>query len=457
MSKIKDYFRSNARKVSIQVANAVSCALNFQRNMFNSTLGLYFGGNRDLYKALGYPRTLRTENYINYYKRHAIAKAVVKAYPDACWSISPEIIENEDQTLTQFEKDVSSLIKDQKLFKYMHRADRITGILTYGILLIGFKDGLTVDQPATGGDVAYFQAFNGNDARIDSYNNDPSSERFGKPEFYTITISNDNSATSQKVHWSRIIHIAEECDSGDIHGTPRMKAVYNNLYNIEKISGSGAEGYWRNGSGGTIAEFDKDAQIGETEATAFKAEMSKWVDGFEKSLVAKGGQVKALSINMQDPKQFFMTEIQQISAEKKIPQRELMGTEQSNVSSVQDSKRWLGNVSARQVGFCDTDIIRPTIDRLLELGSIASPADGEYSIVWADLETKDDKTIAETAKAKTEALVKYGDSPQTQAIFPPEVYYAMILGMSKEEIDSIDIKEEEPLDLKEKDLFPEDE
>lgn len=457
MFKIKDLIRTNARKVSIIVENAVSCALDYQRNLFNSTLGVYFGGNRDVYKALGYPRTLTAKHYINYYERHAVAKAVVKAYPDNCWSISPEIIENEDQELTQFEKDISVLIKDKKIFKYMGRADKLSGILTYGVLLIGFKDGLTIDQPTTGGEVAYFQAFHQLNSEISSYNNDSSSERFGKPEYYNLILTLGNSSTTKKVHWSRIIHIAEECDSGDIFGTPRMKAVYNNLFNIEKISGSGSEGYWRNGAGGTVAEFDKDASISTTDAPEFKAQMSKWVDGFEKSLVIKGGKINPININMQDPNPFFMTEIQQISAETKIPQRELMGTEQSKVSSDQDSKRWLGNVASRQVGFCDPDIIRPTIDRLIELGSIASPANGEYSIVWADLETKDDKTTAETAKAKTEALVKYGDSAQTQAIFPLDVYYSTVLKMSQEEIDAIDIKPEDVRDLNEKDLFKKDE
>lgn len=457
MSKFKNYFRTNAQKASIQVANAVTGALNLQRGMFNQTLGLFFGGLRDIYKSLGYDRTLTKDRYINYYNRHAIAKAVVKAYPDACWSISPEIIENEDTEITQFEKDIHSLIKDKQMFKYMKRADRISGVLTYSVLMIGFKDSLTVDQPAIGGDVAFFQAFRESEAQIHSYENNINNERFGKPLIYNIRITRDNSSTTIKVHWTRIIHIAEECDSGDIHGAPRMEACWNNLYNIEKISGASAEGYWRNGTGGTVAEYDKEATISEDDAPKFKASMSKWVDGFEKSLVIKGGVVKALNIDMNDPSSHFMVEVQQISAVTKIPQRILVGTEQGGLASTQDTNRWLDSVASRQVDFCNPDIIYATIDRLIDLGSVATPKDGEYSVAWHDLKAKDDKTIAETAKFQTEALVKYGDSSGTQAIMPPETYYKQIMKMTDEQIEAIEIQEEESLDLKEKDLFPEDE
>jgi hypothetical protein len=231
-----------------------------------------------------------------------------------------------------------------------------------------------------------------------------------------------------------------------------MEAVWNNLYNIEKISGSSAEGYYRNGTGGIITEYDKDASINEEEATKFKTQMSKYVDGFERSLIAKGGQIKALNINMNDPSPFFMVEIQQISAEKKIPQRILLGSEQGKLAADQDNTSWLGNVASRQVDFCEPDIVCATINRLIELKSIAEPKDNEYSIVWHDLKAKDEKTIADTAKIKTEALVKYADSAAAQVIFPYQDFYKQILGMTQEQIDAIDVEViEDPPEIDPKD------
>lgn len=452
-------FKNNVKETSIQVANAVSCAINYQRNIFNQTLGKYFGGLRDLYKSLGYPRTITADKYINYYDRNAVAKAIVLSYPNACWSIPPEIIENEDNVITQFEKDVDFLVNDRKLFKYLKKADRMAGVLTYSVIMIGFKDGLKVDQPATGGEVAYLQSYREDSAQIDTWNNDPTSERFGKPEFYNITITNGNSSSSIKVHWSRIIHIAEDCESGDLYGTPRMESVYNNLYNIEKISGGSAEGYYRNGAGGVVAEYDKDAGIKPSDTTAldaFKSNMSRWIDGYEKSMIVKGATVKPLNINMQDPSPHFLIQIQQISAVKGIPQRKLLGSEQGKLAADQDNTSWLGIVDSRRTGFCEPDIIRPVIDRLIELKSIASPIDGKYNIVWCDLESKDDKTVSEVNKNRTEALVKYGESAQTQAILPTEQFYSMFLCMTPEEIEAIDIKADDLKDLDEKELFSDD-
>ena len=433
-------FKSN-NAVSNYVSNAVDSLASFQRNAFNRSLGVFFGGNRDVYKAMDYPRTLKPSNYINYYDRHAIAKSVIKAYPDACWRLHPAIIENEDQENTQFENDVNNLIDKLKMFKYFKRADISAGVLSYAVILIGFKDGLTMDKPSIGGEVAYFQAFGETDMQILTYNNNSSNERFGKPEYYQI--KTDENSTAKKVHWTRIIHIAEDCDNGDLFGTPRIKSVYNNLYDIEKISASSAEGYWRNGTGGIVAEYDKDATIDEAASKLFKEKMSKYVDGFERSLLVKGGEIKSLSIDMNDPTAFFMIQIQQISAEKKIPQRILLGSEQGKLAAGQDSEAWLDNVAARQVNFCDIDIIRPVIDRLIELGSIAKPV--SYSIAWQDLKVTDSKTKAETAKLKTEALVRYGDSAMTQAIMPVELFLSSVIGLTAEEIETIDIKATEDL------------
>ena len=431
------YFK-NSKQFTATVTNALNTAISWQRNKINE-LGKYFGGLRDIYQAIGYKQTINNEDYFNYYERNAVANAVVKAYPNACWRISPEIIENEDPNETQFEKDVISLIDDMHLFKFLKKADRLAGLYHYSVILIGLSDSLTLDKPAGKGTIEYIQVYSEPNAQICDINKDQSSPRFGQPETYKLTTSIGTGTTQVKVHHSRIVHIAEDPDCGDFFATPILKAVYNNIQNIEMISAANAEGYWRGGFAGIVAEIDKDASLSDADKTAYKEQMTKYVEGYERTLRIKGGQIKSINTDVKDPNPHLMSNIMMISIKTRIPQRVLMGSEQGKLASDQDSTTWIDEVAGRQVSFCSPDIVRAFIDKAIEFGAVASPSKNEYDVVWKDLQDTAEKTIAETAEIKTKSLVVYANSPAAQVLMPPENFYKQFLGMTQDQIDSVDI------------------
>ena len=47
----------------------------------------------------------------------------------------------------------------------------------------------------------------------------------------------DGVAFNRKVHWTRVIHIAESTLENPIYGIPRLRPVYNRLMDIEKVTG----------------------------------------------------------------------------------------------------------------------------------------------------------------------------------------------------------------------------
>lgn len=433
-----DKYFKNSKQFTANVTNALNTAILWQRNKINE-LGKYFGGLRDIYKAMGYKRTINNEDYSNYYERNAVANAVVKAYPNACWRISPEITENEDPEDTQFEKDIDSLINDMHLFKFLKKADRLAGLYHYSIILIGISDSLNLDQPAGNGSIEYIQVYSEPNAQIFKINTDQKSPRFGQPETYKLTTSIGTGTTQVEVHHSRIVHIAEDPDCGDFFATPILKAVYNNIQNIEMISAANAEGYWRGGFAGIVAEIDKEASLSDADKTAYKEQMTKYVEGYERTLRIKGGKIKSINTDVKDPNPHLMSNIMMISIKTRIPQRVLMGSEQGKLASDQDSTTWIDEVAGRQVSFCDPDIVRAFIDKAIGFGAIAKPVNNEYIVTWKDLQDTDEKTIAETAEIKTKSLVLYGNSSGAQVLMPPENFYKQFLGMTKKQIDSIDI------------------
>ena len=51
--------------------------------------------------------------------------------------------------------------------------------------------------------------------------------------------------SSRVVHWSRVIHIAENAGGTGVYGLPRLQSVYNRLEDLLKIMAGSGESAWR--------------------------------------------------------------------------------------------------------------------------------------------------------------------------------------------------------------------
>src|ERR1700690_4378816 len=47
-----------------------------------------------------------------------------------------------------------------------------------------------------------------------------------------------------RVHWSRIVHLADNLIASEIFGWPRMIPVLNNILDLRKVYGSSAQGFY---------------------------------------------------------------------------------------------------------------------------------------------------------------------------------------------------------------------
>jgi len=420
------------------IANSIVQEAVTRSRFISSAMGQYFGGNRDVYNSMGYPRTIMGSMYYDYWRRHPIAKRVVKIFPNACWRLAPEILENEKSTSSKFEAEINEIIDNCKLFKYMKKADTLAGIGNYGLLFLGFDDERDYRETATG-KLTYLQAYDAvYRSKISKYVTDITNERYGLPELYEIDFGSDGQSNYKLVHWTRVIHIAEDAEDNDTFGTPRMEDVFNNLVNIEYISAASAEGYWRGGFPGLAMELDKEAPLNNKEYETKMDEMvNDWVDGFRRNLIGVGANFKTLQPNAESPEAFFLLQIQEICASKEIPLRIMLGSERGNLASSQDEDNWNAKVDDRRVNFCEPNIVRAFVDRMIYLKAITPPTNGKYQVVWQDLKSKDEKRQAEIAKIKTEALEKYSNSPALQMIMPPDLYLRFIMQLSDEEVDTV--------------------
>ncbi len=392
-----------------------------------------YGGHRDPYKAFGYNEDPGVPEFYKEYLR-GIGNRIIGAPVDKSWSKKPKIYDVAD-TDTAFNTDIE-LYYDTILY-YCKKIDRISRMGEYGVLYLGYDDATTIqdlEQPVTGARELLFVR-----PRMQSNANILASDKektahYGMPLFYEIKLSDDDG--SAKVHYSRIIHVAEGTLEDETMGIPALLPCYNTLINIEKILGADAEGFFQGAFPGFVLSLKDNARPPSPEQKeALNKELTSFVHDFKRYFTQGGFDIKQLSPNATNPKENLYIQFVNLAAITRQPLRELMGSEKGELSSAQDARKWAGDMESRRDEHCEPKILRQTIDNMIAAGVIAEPKDGAYVVEWPTLLTRDAKEEAETAAKRAEAILKYTSG--IDAHIPPHIFYRSLIGFSKEEVDEI--------------------
>ena len=79
--------------------------------------------------------------------------------------------------------------------------------------------------------------------QVVQYEADIRNPRFGQPLMYWVTLNDPRQPhtgvglplATVRVHWDRVVHVADNLQSSEIFGTPRDQPVLNNLLSLEKL------------------------------------------------------------------------------------------------------------------------------------------------------------------------------------------------------------------------------
>ena len=409
-----------------------------------ANLGQQYGGDRDLYQALGYKTTLTWMDYWTQYSRQDIAKAIIDRPVKATWQGQLELIESEDAEKTVFEKAWYNLNRTMKLRSIFARVDRLTGIGRYGVLLLGLDDAKTREdfmKPVTPGKrtLKYVKPFSENSAKIDTYEVRTDNPRYGMPLIYSIEVADiTGSATSTsvvRVHHSRVIHVLEDHLESEVIGISKLEAVFNRLMDIEKIVGGDGEMFWKGARPGYQGVVDKDY----TMTTGTKDDLKDQIDEFDNNLrrilINEGVELKALAQQIADPHNHFDIQLTCISAVTGIPKRILSGSERGELASTQDTGEWKTYVQSRREDHAEPNIIYPFVDKLIELGILPKPESGLYQVDWLDLFSISEKERVEIGKSRANAIREYTTNPMAEAVIPVDLFLDSCLGYTQAQID----------------------
>lgn len=423
---------------------------------------------RDMNAECGYPETVSINDYKKMYDREGISARVVDILPDESWTESPGVVSNQAGNETEWEQQIQALDDAFNVFEELATADRLSGVGEFGVLLLGFNDGKKLDQPvdgvtgvpiarqqakavpsATKRELLYLRSFDQSVVAITKYEEDDKSQRYGQPVMYRVAMNGDALAvaTGQSVssaetrtlgvHWTRVIHLADNRMNSKVFGVPRMRNVYNRLHDLWKILGGSAEMFWKGGFPGLSIETTPGAParaFTPDEITDLKEQVYDYQNTMQRYLALTGMTAKTLSPQVADPTNHFTTAIKAICISKGFPYRVFMGTEEAQLAGVQDQKNWNKHIARRQNTYLTPKVVRPFIDRLMEAGVLGRVE--RYWVSWPSADTMTEIEKAGVAKAKAEALAAY-ISGDVQLLIAPQDFLTFVMGIGVKEAEAI--------------------
>lgn len=424
---------------------------------------------RDLDAECGYPHTILPQQYRYMYDRSDVAKRVVDIYADECWAMDPDIRENETYQSTEFEKKWKDLQQDEENdpLSYIYRCDIISGINRFGTLLLGVNDGADLDRPIEGISedgsydgvqrnfkLLFMRPFDELSSRVSLFQRDQQNPRFGKPIYYNMIFSDvalygeaarapvaaNITTMSKTVHWSRVIHFADNREGSEVFGVPRMQPVFNRLCDVRKILGGSAEGQWRAGYPGYSFEMmpglaDAGVKLDEEK---LKKMFWEYSNSMQRYIAVTGLTTKTLTSQLGDPAPYIDVQLAAIALTIGVPLRIFMGSEQAQLASGQDVRTWNRRLQRRQNRYLTPRVIRPFIDRLVMLGILPTPSAGpnKYIVRWPEIAMPTDQEKSQIADRQMAALMKYITSGGDQ-VMPKKVFMTTQLGWTSEFADAV--------------------
>ena len=448
VTKISDYQALEQRFQTLSVI--------VSRANLAAKLGMSYNDKRDLYQALGYPLTLVYDDFVSKWTRQDIVRAVVDKPIKATWRKGVQLMESDKADETTFEKEWKDLSKRLKLPNVFARADRLSSFGNYAVLMLGFNDVTTPEdfaKPVQQGkrQLNYVHPYGMKNATIQTWDEDPTSERYGLPTQYQITTSapGTNATITYLVHFTRIVHIVDDQLESDVEGYCRLEPLYNRFVDLEKLIGGSAEMFWRGARPGYQGKVDENY----TMSTETKEDLKNQIDEFEHNLrrilVNQGVDLTSLQQQIADPATHVDIQIQMISAVTGIPKRILVGSERGELSSSQDQDAWFQVIDSRREDFAEPCILRPFVEKCILYGILPEPTGGDYDVEWPDVFEQSDEEKAKVGGLRATALKDYCASPTAESVVPPKAFFEFFLGFEEEDIELIEALVEEGMSAEE--------
>jgi len=403
-----------------------------------------YGGRRDLYGAVGYPRQLTSDDYRDFYERGDVAARLVEFYPQSTWLPAVAVNEIDDpDTQTEFERIWIDFDRRLNVIADIFmRADILACTYRYSVIVIGAPGDLSTELPRGNGrpDAIKYLTVLGEDraavtrlvGQDDTDENglypgatgyiDPvSSSRFGLPLTYCCKFgvainyfTSDGSVSSstgslieRDVHWSRVWHMANGTLDNRVYGQSMYRRVANALIDYQKLRAAYAESAWRTASPKIHANMDPTMMMLPGEEEQLREAIDRLRHDMEDVVRTRGVDIKMLSSPVGSMEANVHTLLRVISAAWGIPARVMTGSEEAKAAGTQDD-RHTNDRQTERWGYYATPQLGGFIGRLADYNYMPRPKD--LTIVWPEIEEH-----TESEKAAIASQLALANKNQTDA------------------------------------------
>lgn len=381
-------------------------------------------------REFGYPEDLTFSDFYKLYKRVGAARGFVDRLIDISWVDYPKFIDGDireqDSKLTAWEQKVTDLFND-KLWISIVEADKRGIIGRYSALIIQLRDGRAWEQPVDTAKINRLQAQNAivklipvweEQIKPCEWNNDETDEDYGQVTMYqfdeTSTASNlGKPRISRRIHPDRVLILNETSVINSINdGFSQLEVGYNDLLDMMKYSGGGAEGFLKNASRPLHVNYDPNTDMHELEselksrgyksaADAMNDQIALLNSGTDSALMTSGATANVLSVAPADPSAGWSVSANSFAASVLMPFTIIFGQQTGRLASDEDKKDYAKRGIARRNGFL-TRLIKDFVNQLIRLKVIEPLVNGTLTLKWSDL-------LAPSQAERIDIMIKMSD------------------------------------------------
>lgn len=368
------------------------------------------------WQQYGYPTDITFAHMLAAYERGGAAHGAVHRLLDKCWQELPRIKRPDSDQETPWEQRVNAVMKSVSAWAKLRDFDRRNMIGRYAALIYRVADGKALREPMDrAARLVDLVPIYEDQLRVTMWDSDTTSESYGQPLMFQYQSRRVQTGDNQgqpiewaDVHPSRVQILAEGSVGDMLDGVPLLRAGFNALVDLEKISGGSAESYLKNSARTLVFTYDKDTAVqaigqdGETTRVrqAHEEQARSLNRNQDASIVMQGGTASTLQTTTHDPKPSFEVAANLFAASVRLPFTVLFGQQTGRLASDEDKADYAARAKSRQSNEL-TPMLEQFVRRMQAAGIIEA---GEFEVEWPPLDAPGDKDKLEILKGMTSAM-----------------------------------------------------
>lgn len=382
----------------------------------------------------GYRATLTFADFKQAYDRGGAAHGAVHRLLDGCWQKLPRIKQPKADKGTPWEDAVGRMLRSINGWQKLRDLDRRNLVGRYAALIYRMADSQPLSVPLVKASrlVDLVPVFE-DQIKVTKWDEDQTSERYGLPVTYQFRTRAPGALDTQAapetwldVHHTRVQILAEGSVGDMFDGIPLLRAGFNNLVDIEKLSGGGAESALKNSartvvfqydSGGIPAAIQSVGADGSLQETSVREAHEKQARALNRnqdaSIVLQGGQVSTLQTTVSDLSPQFGIAANLFAASIRVPFTILFGQQTGRLASDEDKADFGARCAGRQANDL-TPMLEEFVRRMQAAGVIEA---SDFEIEWPPVNAPSDLDKLTNLGKATAAMQQAFQAGLTEPLF----------------------------------------